>query len=209
MRTDRPSALDWRVVGFTLVVSLGTGIVFGLLPALHGSRADLNTTLKRAADRRAPRSGMTRHASLLVVAEVALALILLVGSALLIRTSLALRGVDPGFDPAQHPDHANVADRAALPDRPPASSRWCATASSVCARCPESRSPAPRAACRCRVATACRSPSSGGRWPTGTVPRRRRLVHGLAGILRGVQDSGQARPLVQRCATTARRRRWW
>ena len=90
--------LDWRVLTFTLLVSLGTGIVFGLLPALQGSRADLNATLKESGG---PSGTAFRHnkaRSLLVVAEVALALILLVGSALLIRTSIALRSVDPGFD---------------------------------------------------------------------------------------------------------------
>jgi putative ABC transport system permease protein len=90
--------IDWRVLTFTLVVALGTGIVFGLFPALHGSRADLNTTLKESGG---PAGTAFRHnkaRSALVVAEVALALILLVGSALLIRTSMALRSVDPGFD---------------------------------------------------------------------------------------------------------------
>jgi putative ABC transport system permease protein len=90
--------VDWRVLTFTALVSLGTGIVFGLLPALQGSHADLNATLKESGG---PSGTAFRHnkaRSVLVVAEVALALILLVGSALLIRTSLALRSVNPGFD---------------------------------------------------------------------------------------------------------------
>ena len=90
--------LDWRVIAFTAIASVGTGILFGLLPALQSSRADLNSALRDTA----PRSGaVLRHnkaRSLLVVAEVALALVLLVGSALLIRTLVALRSVDPGFD---------------------------------------------------------------------------------------------------------------
>jgi len=80
------------------LVSVATGLVFGLFPALLGSRADLNVALK---DSGGPSGQGPRHStarSLLVVAEVALALILLIGSALLIRTSLALRRVDPGFD---------------------------------------------------------------------------------------------------------------
>jgi putative ABC transport system permease protein len=92
-------AVDWRVLAFTVVVSLGTGIVFGLFPALQGARADLNVTLKESGG---PSGTAFRHnkaRSLLVVAEVALALILLVGAALLIRTSMALRNVVPGFDP--------------------------------------------------------------------------------------------------------------
>jgi putative ABC transport system permease protein len=90
--------LDWRVLTFTLVVSLGTGIIFGLVPALQGSRADLNTALKESGGPLGTAGRHTRTRSLLVVAEVALALILLVGSALLIRTFIALRSVDPGFD---------------------------------------------------------------------------------------------------------------
>jgi predicted permease len=91
-------AVDWRVLAFTLAVSLGTGILFGLLPALQGSRTDINATLKESGG---PSGTAFRHnkaRSLLVVSEVALALILLIGSALLIRTSMALRDVDPGFD---------------------------------------------------------------------------------------------------------------
>jgi putative ABC transport system permease protein len=90
--------LDWRVLTFTLLVSLGTGIVFGLFPALQGSRADINTTLRESGGPSGTAFRHNRTRSLLVVAEVALALILLVGSALLIRTSIALRSVDPGFD---------------------------------------------------------------------------------------------------------------
>jgi putative ABC transport system permease protein len=90
--------IDWRVVLYTLLVSIGTGVVFGLIPALHASRQDLVTNLKESAGRSGTgfRQNWTR--SVLVVGEIALALILLVGSALLIRTTLALRAVDPGFD---------------------------------------------------------------------------------------------------------------
>jgi predicted permease len=90
--------LDWRVLAFTAVVSVGTGILFGLMPALQSSRADLNATLK---DSTAQSGAVFRHnkaRSTLVVVEVALALLLLVGSALLIRTLIALRSVEPGFD---------------------------------------------------------------------------------------------------------------
>jgi putative ABC transport system permease protein len=90
--------LDWRVLTFTLLVSFGAGIIFGLLPALQGSRADLNATLKASGGPSGTAFGHNKVRSLLVVAEIALALTLLVGSALLIRTSMALRDVDPGFD---------------------------------------------------------------------------------------------------------------
>ncbi|RXS98227.1 ABC transporter permease [Silvibacterium dinghuense] len=90
--------LDWRVLLFTLGVSLLTGILFGLFPALGAARPDLNTTLKESSNRSGTgfRQGMAR--SLLVVSEVSLALVLLIGAALLIRTYMALRAVQPGFD---------------------------------------------------------------------------------------------------------------
>jgi putative ABC transport system permease protein len=92
--------VDWRVLGYTLVVSVGTGVLFGLITALQGSRTDLTTSLKESAGRSGTGFRQNKVRSLLVVAEVALALILLVGSALLIRTTLALRAVDSGFDPS-------------------------------------------------------------------------------------------------------------
>ena len=90
--------LDWRVLLFTLGVSILTGVIFGLLPALHSSRIDLTTTLKDASGRSGTGKGQHRTRAVLVVAEVALALVLLIGSALLIRTAVALARVDPGFD---------------------------------------------------------------------------------------------------------------
>jgi putative ABC transport system permease protein len=90
---------DWRVLAFTLVISIATGIVFGLIPALQSSRADLGATLKESSSRAGTGFRQNKMRSVLVITEVALALLLLVGSALLIRTSLALAGVNPGFDP--------------------------------------------------------------------------------------------------------------
>jgi putative ABC transport system permease protein len=90
--------VDWRVLLFTMGVSLGTGILFGLIPAIQGSRADLSSTLKESAGRSGTGFRQNKARSLLVVIEVALALILLIGSALLIRTAVALGRVDPGFD---------------------------------------------------------------------------------------------------------------
>ena len=89
---------DWRVLLFTLAVSIGTGILFGLIPALQSSRADLSATLKESSSRSGTGFRQNKVRSVLVIAEVALALVLLVGSALLIRTSLALGAVEPGFD---------------------------------------------------------------------------------------------------------------
>lgn len=90
--------VDWRVLGFTLGVSVLTGILFGLFPALAASRTDLNSSLKESSNRSGTgfRQGKARAA--LVISEVSLALVLLVGAALLIRTFVALHGVNPGFD---------------------------------------------------------------------------------------------------------------
>ena len=91
--------LDWRVAAFTLGVSLLTGLLFGLFPALHTSKPDLVSTLKEASSRSGTGLRHTRIRSGLVVAEMALALVLLIGAALLIRSFVGLRSVDPGLDP--------------------------------------------------------------------------------------------------------------
>ena len=91
-------SVDWMVLLFTLGLSVLTGIVFGLLPALQASRADLNTILKEGGARSGSGSRQNRARSLLVVTEMALAIVLLVGAGLLIRTFSALRTVAPGFD---------------------------------------------------------------------------------------------------------------
>jgi predicted permease len=89
--------LDWRVLGFTIALSLLTGIVFGLAPAWRGTRVDLTPALKDAArsSSAASRSWLSRG---LVVAQVALTLVLLVGAGLFVRTLVNLQRVDPGFD---------------------------------------------------------------------------------------------------------------
>jgi putative ABC transport system permease protein len=90
--------LDWRVLAFTLVVSLGTGVVFGLVPAFTVARTDLNTTLKEGSGQASSgfRQGKTR--SLITITEISMALVLLIGSVLLIRTLKALHSVQAGFD---------------------------------------------------------------------------------------------------------------
>ncbi|MFL5364304.1 MAG: ABC transporter permease [Myxococcales bacterium] len=89
-------SIDWGVLGFTLGVSVLAGMLGGLAPALLASRGGNLTALKDASP---AGFGRARLRSGLIVAEVALALVLLAGAGLLARSFLALRAVDPGFDP--------------------------------------------------------------------------------------------------------------
>ena len=98
-----------RVLAFALIVSVATGIAFGLAPALRASSIDLLTSLKDAS--RGSRAGGVRTRSALVVVEVALALVLLVGAGLTVRSFAKLTGVDLGFDPSRV-----VTMHASLPD---------------------------------------------------------------------------------------------
>ena len=91
-------ALDWRVTGFALAVSMATGILFGLFPAFKACRADLNSSLKDASGRWGTGMRQNKARAALVMSEVSLAVVLLVGSTLLIRTFVALYRVDPGFE---------------------------------------------------------------------------------------------------------------
>jgi predicted permease len=91
-------ALDWQVAAFTMAIALGTSIVFGLLPALQTSNPDLATTLKDAGGRAGVSRAQNRARSVLVAAEIALALVLLIGASLLIRTFVGLRSANPGID---------------------------------------------------------------------------------------------------------------
>ena len=90
--------VDLNVLLFTLGVSLLTGILFGLVPVISASRKNLAAVLNESSNRAGVgfRSGKVR--SLLVVSEVALALVLVIGAVLLIRTFMKLQSVDPGFD---------------------------------------------------------------------------------------------------------------
>ncbi len=93
--------VDGTVLAFTILLSLGTGLLFGLLPALHASRSDLQSSLRDGAKGSGDRRGR-RTRSVLVFAEVAIAIVLLVGAGLLVRSLLELQNVQPGF----RADHA-------------------------------------------------------------------------------------------------------
>ena len=104
--SDRPfgfsPGIDWRVLGFTAAASMLTGIIFGLAPAFRSTRLDLTPALK---ERAGSATGESRPGGRwlgvgngLVVAQVTLAVVVLVGAGLLVRTLQNLRDVDPGFD---------------------------------------------------------------------------------------------------------------
>jgi len=90
--------LDWRVFLFTLGVSVATGVLFGLIPAIHASRADVGSLVKDGAAQSGMGFRRSRGRSALVIGEIALALVLLAGAGLLIRTFTAMRTVNRGFD---------------------------------------------------------------------------------------------------------------
>jgi putative ABC transport system permease protein len=92
-------SVDMRVLGFTLLMACFSGLVFGLAPALQSSQVDLNTTLKEGGRSGAEGSRRNRLRSLFIVSEFALALLLLVGAGLMIRSFLRLQRVNPGFAP--------------------------------------------------------------------------------------------------------------
>jgi putative ABC transport system permease protein len=92
---------DLRVLGFTFLVSLLTGVVFGLAPALRATNPDVNESLKESSRGAAGDVRRSRVRSMLVVAEVALSLMLLVGAGLLFRSLISLQSVELGFSPAR------------------------------------------------------------------------------------------------------------
>jgi putative ABC transport system permease protein len=91
--------IDNRVLGFTFLIAILTGIVFGLAPALQASKTDLNETLKEGA--RGSTGGLSRQRtrSLLVISEVALTVLLLIAAGLMLKSFYSLQKVKPGFDP--------------------------------------------------------------------------------------------------------------
>jgi putative ABC transport system permease protein len=93
----REISIDFRVLAFTLLVSVATGVIFGLAPAIQAMRFNQIETLKEGGRDAATGGSGKRLRSLLVMAEVAISLVLLIGAGLLINSFLRLRNVDPGF----------------------------------------------------------------------------------------------------------------
>ena len=93
----REISLDLKVLGFTLFVSVATGVIFGLAPAIQSIRFNQSETLKEGGRDAATGGSGKRLRSVLVMAEVAISLVLLIGAGLLINSFMRLRNVDPGF----------------------------------------------------------------------------------------------------------------
>jgi putative ABC transport system permease protein len=104
-------SIDGRAIGFTLAVTLVTGLLFGLAPAWQSAKPDLNESLKEGGGKGAGSGGRHRLRGLLVMGEIAVALVLLVGAGLMVKSLYRLQQVEPGFNPS----HA-LTMRLALPE---------------------------------------------------------------------------------------------
>ena len=91
--------LDWRVLSFTLLLSIGSCVLFGLIPAWHASEPDLHNALEQAGRSSGPGSYRLLFRKSLVVFQVSIAVMLVIGAGLLIRSFWLLQQVDPGFQP--------------------------------------------------------------------------------------------------------------
>jgi predicted permease len=112
------ASIDWRVLVFTLGVSMLTGVAFGLAPALSSARANLNLVLRSGGRGGTVGRARTRLRDVLMVCEVASSAALLIGAGLLIRSLVALENVDPGF----RPDHVLTMQLSLPPARYPGQS---------------------------------------------------------------------------------------
>ena len=92
------TTMDAHVFIFSAALTLGTGLLFGIMPALYSSKVDLQDALKESGSRLTASSGRARLRSVLVMAEMALAVMLLTGACLLLRSFVHVQQVDPGFN---------------------------------------------------------------------------------------------------------------
>jgi len=92
-------AVDGRVLTYAIIIALATGVAFGLLPTVRALKVRASDVLKETATRNAGSAGQSSARTVLSVAEVALAAVLMIGAGLLIRSFVGVRSVDVGFDP--------------------------------------------------------------------------------------------------------------
>jgi predicted permease len=109
-------SLDWRVLLFTLGVAIATGLIFGLAPMVHLREQSIGGALKEGGTRTSAGSARTMTRNALVMAEVALAVMLVVGAGLLVRSFWNLMQVDPGFDRSRLSTFGLVLPGASYPD---------------------------------------------------------------------------------------------
>ena len=91
-------SLNWRVLGFTILIALGTCLIFGLIPALETSKLDLNSALEQSGRTSGPGASKLRFRQLLVVFQISMAVMLVIGAGLLVKSFWLLQRVDPGFE---------------------------------------------------------------------------------------------------------------
>ena len=99
VRLSQPD-IDGRVLAFTLIVSMATSVLFGLIPAFHASKVDLLESLRQGSTRSVAGGGAIRTRGVLVVCEIALAVVLLAGAGVLMKSLVALHNVELGFQPS-------------------------------------------------------------------------------------------------------------
>jgi putative ABC transport system permease protein len=93
--------IDWRVLGFALLISLATGLLFGLAPAIHYSKAGLASTMREGSRGSGYSAKAGRMRDALIVSQLAFAVVLMVGAGLLLQTLRDLLRQNPGFNPSQ------------------------------------------------------------------------------------------------------------
>src|SRR6185503_6310618 len=116
--------LDARVFVFAIAICIATGIVFGLTPILHVAKQNLQGALKSAAASTTGAVGTQRFRHTLVISELALALMLLIGTGLMLRAFWKLQQVNAGFQPANVITASIALPRATYPDDPSKMSFW-------------------------------------------------------------------------------------
>ena len=198
-------SIDWRVLAFTAAVSVVTGLVFGLVPALQSSRLDLNTTIKESSGRSGSGFRQNKARALLVVAEMGLALVLLVGRGAVHPHLPRAPGRQPWIRRAPGADAAHVAARRSVHEyRGGRAIDARRRRAAECASRRRGRGRRVLRAARGRVRPADHRRRAAAR---RTVARRRRFRADLAHLLPRLQDSHRAGPRVHRPGHRRRARR--